>query len=49
MLDTPTRLITKKKTAAFFLCANINTVFEESVFPQQLKYADVKPVFKKNS
>ena len=25
-----------------FVCANINTVFEESVFPEQLKYADRK-------
>ena len=32
-----------------FLCANINTVFEESTFPEQLKYADVKPVSRHDS
>ena len=49
MLDKPTRL-TKRNCGIFsdFLCANIHAVFEESSFPQQLKYGDIKPVFKKN-
>ena len=29
--------------------ANLNNAIETSTFPQQLKYADVKPVFKKDS
>ena len=29
--------------------ANFNNAIETSTFPEQLKYADVKPVFKKDS
>ena len=32
-----------------FFCANINTVFKESISPEQLKYPELKPVIKKNS
>ena len=32
-----------------FFCANINTVFKESISPEQLKYLELKPVIKKNS
>ena len=46
MLDTPTRLIKQiRDIFSGYLCSNINTVSEESVFPDKLKYADVKPAF----
>ena len=50
VLDIPIRLI-KRKCDNFsdFLCGNINTAFGESVFLQQVKYADKNPVFKKSS
>ena len=32
-----------------FFCANINHSINNSTFPEQLKSADIKPVFKKNS
>ena len=48
MLDVPTRSISQNCSIfSDFLCANINAVFEESIFCKQLKYAGVKPVFKK--
>ena len=31
-----------------FFQANLNNTIEASTFPEQLKYADVKPVFKKD-
>ena len=32
-----------------FLCANINTLFKESIFPGQLKYPELKLTIKENS
>ena len=32
-----------------FLFANLNDIILISLFPEQLKYADIKPVFKKDS
>ena len=48
--DIPTK-ITKNNSDIFcrFFQANFNNAIELTTFPQQLKYADVKPVFKKDS
>ena len=48
--DIPTK-ITKTNSDIFcrFFQANFNNAIELTTFPQQLKYADVKPVFKKDS
>ena len=44
----PTKII-KNNSDIFskFFQANLNNAIETSTFPEQLKYADVKPVFKK--
>ena len=40
----PTKLIKQScDIFADFVCANINPVFKESIFPEQLKHADIKP------
>ena len=48
--DIPTTII-KKNYDIFseFLFENFNNIILRSLFPEQLKYADVKPVFKKDS
>ena len=48
--DIPTNII-KKNYDIFseFLFENFNNIILTSLFPEQLKYADVKPVFKKDS
>ena len=48
--DIPTKII-KNNSDIFsrFFQANFNNAIETSTFPEQLKYADVKPVFKKDS
>ena len=48
--DIPTN-ITKKNYDIFseFLFANLNDSILTSLFPEQLKYANIKPVFKKDS
>ena len=47
--DMPTKII-KNNSDIFskFFQANLNNTIETSTFPEQLKYADVKPVFKKD-
>ena len=46
--DIPTKTI-KNNSDIFsrFFQADLNNTIEASTFPEQLKYADVKPVFKK--
>ena len=48
--DMPTK-ITKNNSDIFskFFQANLYNTIETSTFPEQLNYADVKPVFKKDS
>ena len=48
--DIPTKII-KNNSDIFsrFFQANFNNAIETSTFPEQLKYAGVKPVFKKDS
>ena len=48
--DIPTNII-KKNYDIFseFLLANFNDIILTSLFPEQLKFADIKPVFKKDS
>ena len=48
--DIPTNII-KKDYDIFseFLFANFNDIILTSLFPEQLKFADIKPVFKKDS
>ena len=48
--DIPTNII-KKNYDIFseFLFANFNDIILTSLFPEQLKYADIKPVFKKDT
>ena len=48
--DIPTKII-KNNSDIFcrFFQANFNNAIELTTFPDQLKYADVKPVFKKDS
>ena len=50
ILDIPTKII-KQNANIFsqFFFVNINHSINNSTFPEQLKWADVKPVFKKNS
>ena len=50
LLDIPTKII-KQNADIFseFFFVNINHSINNSTFPDQLKWADVKPVFKKNS
>ena len=48
--DIPTKII--KNNSDIFsknFQANLNNAIETSTFPEQLKYADVKPIFKKDS
>ena len=49
LLDIPTKII-KQNADIFseFFFVNINHSINNSTFPEQLKWADVKPVFKKN-
>ena len=48
--DIPTNII-KKDYDIFseFLFANFNDIILISLFPEQLKFANIKPVFKKDS
>ena len=48
--DIPTKII-KKNYDIFseFLLENFKNIILTSLFPEQLKYADVKPIFKKDS
>ena len=48
--DIPTNVI-KKDYDIFseFLFANFNDIILISLFPEQLKFANIKPVFKKDS
>ena len=48
--DMPAKII-KNNSNIFskFFQANLKNIIETSTFPEQLKYADVKPVFKKDS
>ena len=48
--DIPTNIV-KKNYDIFseFLFVNFNDIILTSLFPVQLKYADIKPVFKKDS
>lgn len=49
ILDIPTKLIIKNYDIFFnFFYLNIKADFQESIFPQPLKYTDVKRVFQKN-
>ena len=50
LLDIPTKII-KQNADIFsgFFFVNINHSISNSTFPEQLKWADVRPVFKKNS
>ena len=50
LLDIPTKII-KQNADIFseFFFVNINHSINNSAFPEQLKWANVKPVFKKNS
>ena len=50
LLDIPTKII-KQNANIFseFFFLNINHSINNSTFPEQLKWADVKPGFKKNS
>ena len=50
LLDIPTKII-KQNADIFseFFFFNINHSINNSTFPDQLKWADIKPVFKKNS
>ena len=49
-IDIPTKII-KQNADIFseFFFANINHSTNNNTFPEQLKLADVKPIFKKNS
>ena len=48
--DTPTKIIKNNPNiCSKFFQANLNNTIETSTFPEQLKYADVKPVFKNDS
>ena len=50
LLDIPTKII-KQNAYIFskFFFVNINHSINNSTFPEELKLADVEPVFKKNS
>ena len=48
--DIPTKIIKNNFDIFYrFFQANFNSAIETSSFPEQTKYADVKPVFKKDS
>ena len=50
LLDIPTKIIKQNADIFYeFFFINFNHSINNSTFPQQLKWADVKPVFKKNS
>ena len=50
LLDIPTKIIKQNADIfAEFFFVNINHSINNSTLPEQLKWADVKPVFKKNS
>ena len=47
--DIPTNIIRKNyEIFSEFLFANFNDIILTLPFPEQLKYADIKPVFKKD-
>ena len=49
MNDIPIKVIKENKDiVAFFIHHNFNNSLSSSTFPTMLKYADVKPVFKKD-
>ena len=49
MNDIPVKVIKgNKDVVAFFIHHNFNNSLSSSTFPTPLKYADVKPVFKKD-
>ena len=48
--DMRSKIIKKNPDIFFkFFQANLSNTIEISAFPEQLKYADVKPAFKKDS
>ena len=47
--DMPTKIIKNYYIFSKFFKANLNNTIETSTFPEQPKYADVKPVFDKDS
>ena len=50
--DIPTKIVTFKENYdifSHFITENINFSVNSSIFPESLKNADVRPVFKKNS
>ena len=50
LLNIPTKIIKQNANIFYeFFFININHSISNSTFPEQLKWADVKPVFKKNS
>ena len=50
LLDIPTKIIKQNvDTFSDFFFVNVNRSVNNSTFPEQLKWADVKPVFKNNS
>ena len=50
VLDIPTKIIEQNADIfSEFFFVNINHSINNSTFPEELKWADVKPVFKKNS
>ena len=47
--DIPTKIIKNiSDISSLFFQASFKKAIETSIFPEQLKYADVKPVFKKD-
>ena len=47
--DIPTKITKNNSIFSTFFQANFHNAIETSAFPEQLKYADVKPVFRKDS
>ena len=46
--NIPVKVIKENKDIAFFIHHNFNNSLSSTTFPTALKYADVKPVFKKD-
>ena len=46
--DIPSKIIKNNSHIFSKIFSRINNAIEKSTFPNQLKYADVKPIFKKD-
>ena len=47
--DIPTKIVKNKDIFSYFISANFNNAVNKGVFPDELKHADIKPIYKRES